>query len=132
MTGKHAAPEQPDEYAQWHTVDFHPAAYGWALVSLSDRGTVKTEPLVGWLVQAEVAYDSATDEPVEVDSLHSPIHRIVAAVHIGAELEVAYDALADFWRVDPPNTPKPTAGEISRELERRTSIKAAMKGVPGI
>jgi hypothetical protein len=121
VTGRHAAAAP----FQWHTVDFQPAPYGWTIVCLDERGTVTTRPLPGWVVQEAVAYDSNGVSP-EHEQPPRPLTRVIAAAHVEAELHAVYDAVPHFWRIDPPSTPKPTAGEITRELERRAAVERAL------
>ena len=115
-----------DEITLWRVLDFHPDPAGWRALyfdAAAGPGEFYTEPIAGWLVQAEEDYSHGRLSPRQ-PPLAERERRIVAAAADAwtGELEPVCD-LANFWRLLGPGEPLPSGADAQQGQELREQEK---------
>ncbi|MEU7923465.1 hypothetical protein [Micromonospora zamorensis] len=104
----------------YRTIDFHPAQIpGWRACFINDDGSLRVDPVVGWLVQERYgAYRNGSEHVLEKPA-EGYERRVVAATHSseweGRVFEVDFGD--GFWKILPPDGPDPTSEEVAAQRE---------------
>ncbi|MDQ7905503.1 hypothetical protein RB614_13315 [Phytohabitans sp. ZYX-F-186] len=106
----------------YRDIDFRPAAVpGWRALWIDNDGRLKSDSIVGWLIQESyVVEDDGEEHPPDKPAADRE-RRIVAAIHApgwGAMVTSAATEV-DVWCVLGPDQPDPTPEEVAAEHHRR-------------
>ncbi|MEU7609567.1 hypothetical protein [Micromonospora sp. NPDC049204] len=110
---------------QYRNIDFRPAMQaGWRSLWIDRDGNLKSDPIVGWLLQEFVECHDDGHVAPGAPPPGDRERRVVAAIHAEGFGSTVFDPDDEIpvWRVLGPDQENPSPGEIANEYERRKNL----------